>query len=62
MGFAFIARETVENYEWLLSQMRDLNGGIEPKVILTDFEIPICEAVEKTYVKTTHLICQWHMM
>ncbi len=49
MGFAFMARETTDNYVWLLSQLRDMNGGIEPNLLMTDFDIPMCSAIERVF-------------
>ena len=49
MGFALLAKETTENYQWLLRQLRDMNQQLEPKVIMTDFEASICQAIELEY-------------
>jgi hypothetical protein len=62
LAFALMARETAENYIWLLQSLVDLNGGVEPVAIMTDFDASMCQAIETVYSKTTHLLCQWHMM
>ena len=62
LAAAFLKNETIENYQWLLRTLRDLNGGIEPKTIMTDFDSSMCGGIESTFKNTNHLLCQWHMM
>ena len=62
MGIAFLARETVDHYQWLLKTLVEFSGGIEPKTFMTDFDSSMCGGIEATFHKTTHLLCQWHMM
>jgi len=62
MAIAFLARESIEHYQWLLKTLKDFNAGIEPKTIMTDFDSSMCGGIESTYTNTTHLLCQWHMM
>eukprot|EP00347_Sterkiella_histriomuscorum_P007670 403348024 len=62
LGFAFLSRETAEHYEWLLKNLVEFNNGKEPGTIITDFDSSMCAAIEKEFNKTTHLLCQWHMM
>ena len=61
LGFALVKRETLETYNWLLQNLLRFNDGIEPGVILTDFDSSMCGAIESQFNKTTHLLCQWHM-
>lgn len=61
LGFAFLSRETFENYKWLLTQLVEFNEGKEPGTIITDFDSSMCKAIEDVFIKTTHLLCQWHM-
>lgn len=62
MGMAFIARENSENYSWILTQLREMNSGIEPRTVITDFDIPMCSAIEKVYIRSNHFLSQWHML
>jgi hypothetical protein len=62
MGFGLVRRETMETYEWLLSTLSKLNETREPAVLLTDFDASMAGAIERSLPKTTHLLCQWHMM
>jgi hypothetical protein len=62
LAVAFLSWETAENYSWLLRTLTDMNNRIEPRTIMTDFDSSMCQAIEQTYSKTTHMLCQWHMM
>jgi len=56
-----VKRETMDTYKWLISNLLRFNDGVEPGVILTDFDASMCGAIEQTFKNTTHLLCQWHM-
>lgn len=63
LGFAFMARETAENYIWMLRKFVQMNDNCEPTTILTDFDASMCAAIESVFsTRTQHLLCQWHMM
>jgi len=62
LGISLLARETVDHYQWLLKTLVEMNGNIEPKTIMTDFDSSMCGGIEATFKKTNHLLCQWHMM
>ncbi len=61
LGFAFLSRETADHYIWLLQTLIEFTGK-EPGTIITDFDSSMCAGIEKIFNKTTHLLCQWHMM
>jgi len=42
--------------------MVEFGGGVEPDTFMTDFDSSMCGAIESTFKKTTHFLCQWHMM
>jgi hypothetical protein len=46
MGFALIAKETTDNYVWLLKQIREINGNQDPGVIMTEYDTNLCLAIE----------------
>jgi transposase-like protein len=46
LGFAFVKRETLETYKWLLNNLLHFNNNDEPGVILTDFDPSMCGAIE----------------
>ena len=62
LAVAFLSRETTENYSWMLRSLKEMNNGIEPTTIMTDFDSSMCQAIESTFRSTTHMLCQWHMM
>ena len=57
LAVAFLSRETSENYCWLLRTLKEMNNEIEPTTIMTDFDSSMCQAIESTLKKTTHLLC-----
>jgi transposase-like protein len=61
LGFALVKKETMETYKWIISNLLRFNNGVEPGAILTDFDASMCGAIEQTFEKSTHLLCQWHM-
>lgn len=38
LGFAIVEHETSETYEWLMNKLKEINDGVEPGVIHTDFD------------------------
>lgn len=46
LAVAFLSRETADNYSWLLHTLMDMNSGIEPNTIITDFDSSMCQAIE----------------
>lgn len=57
LAFALMNHETAENYTWLLKKLTEMNEGLEPKCIMTDFDASMCAAIESVYDKTIHLLC-----
>lgn len=57
LGFALVKRETMETYKWIISNLLRFNDGVEPRVILTDFDASMCGAIEESFNQTTHLLC-----
>lgn len=49
LGFAIVKRETLETYKWLLENLKRFNDGIEPKIVLTDFDPSMCGAIERVF-------------
>lgn len=63
LAFALMNHESAANYTFFLKKLTEMNDGLEPKCIMTDFDASMCAAIESVYSpKTTHLLCQWHMM
>jgi len=53
-----MARETVDNYVWLLEDLLIMNQGLFPKLIITDLESSKVTAIEQVLApRTVHLLC-----
>lgn len=64
LAFALIQKEQAEVYEWILRKLKDFSGGLEPRCIITDYDLALCTAIERVYSApksggcgTTHLLC-----
>ena len=60
IGVSFMAHETPENYKWLFTQLKQMNGGLEPGVIVSEFDNSMCLAAEG--LQSQHLLCQWSLL
>jgi hypothetical protein len=49
LAICLMARETAQNYIWLLTKIKEMNQDVEPKVIMTDFDASMCQAIETVY-------------
>ena len=61
LGYALVKKENSDTYKWLLSNLVKLTG-MEPGVILTDFDPSMWHGIERIFKNTTHMLWQWHMM
>ena len=58
LGVVLMARETVDNYVWLLENLLIMNQGLFPKLIITDLESSKVTAIEQVLApRTVHLLC-----
>ena len=58
LGFAFMARETTENYQWVLENFMKMNNNLSPRTILTDYDSAMATAIETVFSRnTTHWLC-----
>ena len=48
-----MARETAENYVWMLRKFVQMNNDCEPTTILTDFDASMCAAIESVFSTKT---------
>lgn len=62
VGAALLSRETIESYEWLLKAFLKAHKGKEPKVVLTDQDPSIKQAVASVFPNSRHRLCMWHIM
>lgn len=60
--FVFIKDEKEEDYVWALSRISRLFNGVEkPNVIVTDRELALMRALERTFSNSKNLLCLWHI-
>ena len=62
VGAALLSKETIESYEWLLKAFLNAHKGKEPKVVLTDQDPAIKQAVKAVLPHSRHRLCMWHIM
>ncbi len=62
VAFTFLKREREKDYVWSLEQLRAATGSMcNPKVIITDRDLALMNAVARVYPTSKHLLCQWHI-
>ncbi|KAL7590918.1 hypothetical protein Lser_V15G33514 [Lactuca serriola] len=62
VGAGLLGRETIESYEWLLKAFLRAHEGKAPKIVLTDQDAAIKQAVESVLPNSRHRLCMWHIM
>ncbi|XP_021892059.1 protein FAR1-RELATED SEQUENCE 5-like isoform X1 [Carica papaya] len=58
---ALLFDETVESLKWLFHTFLEAMSGKKPKVILTDQDAAIVEAINAVFSEVDHHICVWQM-
>jgi hypothetical protein len=62
-GICLISSAEEESYQWILEQyadLRDQNNIEPPRVIATDREQALINAIESTHQHTNNILCRWH--
>nr|KAJ0196854.1 hypothetical protein LSAT_V11C700375390 [Lactuca sativa] len=62
VGVGLLSRETIESYEWLLKAFLRAHEGKAPKIVLTDQDAALKQAVESILPNSRHKLCMWHIM
>lgn len=62
VGVGLLSRETIESYEWLFKAFLRAHEGKAPKIVLTDQDVAIKQAVESVLPNSRHRLCMWHIM
>jgi transposase-like protein len=60
----FMSGETFDDYKWALQQVCNLlqvNNIPFPRVMITDRELALIEAIDELFPESDHLICRWHV-
>ncbi|XP_052197349.1 protein FAR1-RELATED SEQUENCE 5-like isoform X2 [Diospyros lotus] len=60
-GAALMCDETIESLKWLFQTFIEAMSGKKPKVIFTDQDVAIIEAINSALPETNHRICVWQM-
>ncbi|KAF2286587.1 hypothetical protein GH714_020081 [Hevea brasiliensis] len=62
LGCALIGEQTTSTFIWLMQTWRKAVGGQAPKVIITEQEKCLNEAVSSVFPDTCHCFCLWHIL
>ncbi|OMO97920.1 Cytochrome P450 [Corchorus olitorius] len=58
---ALLYDDTVESLKWLCHTFLEAMSGKKPKVILTDQDATVVEAINSVLSETSHCVCVWQM-
>ncbi|XP_022030379.1 protein FAR1-RELATED SEQUENCE 5-like [Helianthus annuus] len=61
LGAGLLASESIESYKWLLQSFFN-SFGKQPKVVVTDQDPAMKQAIEAMFDKSRHRLCMWHIM
>ncbi|GFQ00871.1 protein far-red impaired response 1 [Phtheirospermum japonicum] len=62
LGCAFVADESKSTYAWVLRAWLTSMRGQAPKVILTDQDPILKEAIDEVFPDSRHCFCLWHVL
>jgi hypothetical protein len=58
----FMAKEEEEDYAWALEELRQLMlENIKPKVIGTDRDLALINAIKRVFLESKQIFCFWHI-
>lgn len=60
LSFVFLKGEQEDDYVWALQQLKN-KTSISPKVMITDWELALMNAIKTVFPNAQHLLCQWHI-
>ncbi|XP_076942859.1 protein FAR1-RELATED SEQUENCE 5-like [Bidens hawaiensis] len=61
VGAALLSSESIESYSWLLKVFLD-SFGIAPKVVVTDQDPAMKQAISLVLPNSRHRLCMWHIV
>ena len=61
LGAGLLASESIESYKWLLNSFLK-SFGQQPKVVVTDQDPAMKQAIEEVFPISRHRLCMWHIM
>lgn len=53
--------EKTETYKWVLESFLKAMGNKQPKVVVTDGDGAMREAIKHVFPKSCHRLCAWHL-
>ncbi|XP_021979744.1 protein FAR-RED IMPAIRED RESPONSE 1-like [Helianthus annuus] len=60
LGAGLLASESIESYKWLLNSFVN-SFGRQPKVVVTDQDPAMKQAIEEVFSTSRHRLCMWHI-
>ncbi|XP_035830896.1 protein FAR-RED ELONGATED HYPOCOTYL 3-like [Helianthus annuus] len=61
LGAGLLSSESIESYKWLLNSFVK-SFGLQPKVVVTDQDPAMKQAIEEVFSTSRHRLCMWHIM
>ena len=65
VAFAFLSGETEQDYIWAIESLHNVTIRLEnigiPKVIVTDWELALLNAIRTVYPEAKSMLCEWHI-
>ncbi|XP_022023845.1 protein FAR1-RELATED SEQUENCE 5-like [Helianthus annuus] len=61
-GAALLYNETFDSYKWLLEKFLRIHGGKQPRLVLTDQDPTMKQAVSIVLNESVHRLCMWHII
>lgn len=62
-GCGFLSDESTESFVWLLNTFLEaMPGGIPPKMIITNQDLAMKNAINQLFSDTLHRYCSWHIL
>ncbi|XP_021985613.1 protein FAR1-RELATED SEQUENCE 5-like [Helianthus annuus] len=61
LGAGLLSSESIESYKWLLNSFLK-SFGRQPKVVVTNQDPAMKQAIEEVFPTSRHQLCMWHIM
>ncbi|KAH9753465.1 protein FAR1-RELATED SEQUENCE [Citrus sinensis] len=62
VAYTYLSSEREDSYTWALDRLRGLmDNDFLPRVIVTDRELALMNAIEKIFPRANHFLCRWHI-
>lgn len=61
VGAGLLKTETIESYQWLLECFLKAHNK-QPRLIFTDQDAALKQAIPLVFPDSTHRLCMWHIM